>query len=105
MVQRADLVVAEATFPSTGLGIELQIAEANGIPIVVCFKRSPEHRIPPAEYETPDHARHTLQIGEGYVSLMALGLPTIFKVVAYEDDYAGIKRIVDMVQLFRVSAA
>jgi len=29
--------VAEASFPSTGLGIELQIASERSIPIVLCF--------------------------------------------------------------------
>ena len=32
MVKEADLVIAEASFPSTGLGIELQVAEAKDIP-------------------------------------------------------------------------
>jgi hypothetical protein len=37
------------------------------------------------QYKTADEEIHTLQLGEGYVSLMALGLPSIFKVVPYSD--------------------
>lgn len=40
----------------------------------------------PIEYENPDHTKHTLQIGDGYVSLMALGLPSIYKVIKYSTD-------------------
>jgi hypothetical protein len=38
MVEEADLLIAEASFPSTGLGIEMQLAEAKGTPIVLCFR-------------------------------------------------------------------
>ncbi len=38
MVGEADLVIAEASFPAIGLGIELQIAEANDTPILLCFR-------------------------------------------------------------------
>jgi hypothetical protein len=72
MVEAADVLVAEASYPSTGLGIELQIAESKGTPIITCFNRSEENRLTPVEYENPDHSHHELQIGEGFVSLMAL---------------------------------
>jgi nucleoside 2-deoxyribosyltransferase len=99
LVQRADIVVAEATFPSTGLGIELQIAEACGIPVVLSFRKSTDTRVPRIEYANPDHSHHMLQIGEGYVSLMALGLPTIFKVVGYESEEEGVRKIVEAADL------
>ena len=38
MVERADLVIAELSFPSTGVGVEMQIAETKGTPIIVCFR-------------------------------------------------------------------
>src|SRR6185312_8269192 len=37
LVQQADLIIAEASFPSTGMGIELQIAESLGIPVIIAF--------------------------------------------------------------------
>jgi hypothetical protein len=100
MVQQADVLVADATYPSIGLGIELQIAEARNIPIILCFRKTAAHRLAPVGYENPDHSRHTLQIGDGYVSLMALGLPSIFRTVGYEDDDDGIRRIIEAVSLF-----
>ena len=36
MVEEADAVVAEASFPGIGLGIELQLAEAKNIPTIIC---------------------------------------------------------------------
>jgi hypothetical protein len=105
LVQRADIVVAEASFPSTGLGIELQIAETAGIPVILSFKRSAVAQAQPIEYANPDRSSHMLQIGEGYVSLMALGLPTIFKVVSYESDDEGLRKIVEAASLMRNESA
>lgn len=93
MVEWADLVVAEASFPSTGLGIELQIACASNTPIIVAFRRDEKHKAPPVEYRTPDHDLHSLQLGEGYVSLMALGLPTIVNVLPYENDADALSKV------------
>ena len=101
LVQQADVIVADASFPSTGMGIELQLAEAKGTPIVLCFRRDDNLRIDPIDYENPDHSRHTLQIGEGYVSLMALGLPTIFRVIDYRTEEEGILKVVDAINLIQ----
>ena len=99
LVERADLVIAEVSYPAIGVGIELQIAETKDIPIILCFKRSAETRTAPVDYENPDHTRHTLQIGEGYVSLMALGLSAIFKVIAYDREEEAIANVVEAIRV------
>ncbi|HHQ4457647.1 hypothetical protein FT688_11730 [Aeromonas hydrophila] len=86
MVEDADVVVAEASFPSIGLGIELQIAEMNNIPVILCFEQSESKRSHQKFYENPDNQLHQLQIGDGYISLMALGLPNLFSLVPYSDE-------------------
>lgn len=83
MVLWSDLVIAEASFPSTGMGIELQIAECNSIPIVMCFNPDKAYKADPKKYHGFDKIDHELQIGDGYISLMALGLPTLKKVIKY----------------------
>lgn len=85
MVEWADVIIAEASYPSTGLGIELQLACSQEIPIILIFKLEEKHRAPPIDYKTPDQKDHSLQLGEGYVSLMALGLPSIFRIHPYGD--------------------
>jgi hypothetical protein len=40
-IQQADLVIAEASFPSTCIGIELQISENKGIPVLSGLPSSP----------------------------------------------------------------
>jgi hypothetical protein len=90
MVEWADVVVAECSHPSTGLGIELQIAEHNGTPIVICHRRSPEARAQDVDYLNPETGQHHLQIGDGYVTLMALGIPTLFRVVPYASPEQGV---------------
>jgi len=84
MVEECDLVVAEATYPSTGLGIELQIAAGKDLPIVICYDCM--HSVEPVKYQNPDHSKHQLQIGSGHVTLMALGLPSVKKEIGYRDE-------------------
>ncbi len=100
-VGQADLVIAEASFPAIGLGIELQIAEAKDIPILICFKDYGANRAAPVDYVNPDHTIYSLQIGEGFVSLMALGLSAVYRVIRYEDAENGVRKIVDAVRVLR----
>lgn len=93
MVQWADLVVADCTYPSTGVGIELQIAEQSGTPIIICFENSRTTEAAPVEYQNPDGKSYQLQIGEGHVTLMALGLPTVFRVIAYAGVQDGLTHV------------
>lgn len=85
MVGHADVVVAESTYPSTGQGIELQIAQGLSKPIILCFNSSSTYQAEHIEYKNPDGTKHELQIGEGHISLMALGLPSVFKVINYNN--------------------
>jgi hypothetical protein len=101
MVEHAELVIAEASFPSTGLGIEMQIAESEGTPIILCFRDFlGTNKVENVLYENPDHSRHSLQVGDGYVTLMALGVPTIFKVVRYLDRQDGLEKVMSALDLF-----
>ena len=101
MVEWADALIGEASYSSTGLGIELQIAAQKGTPIILCFHKGEEYRVPEAKYENPDKSQHNLQIGEGYVTLMALGLPTIFKVIGYCHEQEAIQAILIATSLIR----
>ncbi len=97
LVEKADVLVAEASYPSTGLGIEMQIAENEGKPIIICFKAANETRAVPVEYENPDRSHHALQIGEGYVTLMALGIPSVVRIVRYEYDDDAIAQVLEAI--------
>jgi len=101
MVEWADVIVAEASYPSTGLGVELQIACTHDIPIVLSFKLDEHHRAPPVQYQTPDHEVHNLQLGDGYVSLMALGLPSVFKVLPYRNVQHALSEIPAVIETLR----
>lgn len=99
MVESADLLIAEASFASTGLGIEMQLTEAKGNPIITCFRDFKTNRVESIEYENPDHTRHHLQVGEGYVTLMALGIPTTYKVIRYTSSEDGVAKIFEVLKL------
>ena len=49
-------MIAEASFPSTGLGIEMQIAETAGIPLIVLVGGLGMNRVGRAHYENPDRS-------------------------------------------------
>ncbi len=100
MVEEANLVIADASFPSTGLGVELQIAEAAGIPVIMLIGDLGINRVRSAHYENPDHSGHDLQVGEGIVSLMALGLPAIRKKILYGAFESAITETVEAVRLY-----
>jgi hypothetical protein len=95
MVESAELIIAEVSFPSLGVGIELQVAETEGVPALLAFLEDEGTRAAPVSYETPDHKRHILQIGEGYVTLMALGLPNVYKVLSYREYSEAIERLAE----------
>jgi hypothetical protein len=99
MHAQADLVIAEASFPSTGVGVEMQIAESKGTPIIVCFRDFGTNKVKSVVYENPDRSRHNLQVGDGFVTLMALGVPTIFKVIRYSDRQDGLAKITTALNL------
>ena len=99
MVQDSDVVVAECSFPSLGLGIELQLAVEHEIPCILLFRDFFDNRAAPVNYINPDLSEHQLQIGEGFISLMALGLPTVFKVLRYLTVEDGISQTRDSLDL------
>jgi len=82
MVEDSCLIIAEASFPSIGLGIELQIAQTLNIPIILLFNKS-LNQANPVDYFNPDGSHHSLQIGEGYISYIALGLPNVKSIISH----------------------
>ena len=99
MVKDADVLIAEPSFPSIGLGIEMQVAQTKDILVILCFRDFGTNRAAAVRYETPDHLKHDLQIGDGFVSLMALGMPSIFRLVKHEGGPSAFDRVIDAIKL------
>jgi len=85
MVLWADVIIAECSFPSIGLGIELEIASSANKKTIVLYNKDDLHKATPKSYDLGNQSLHELQIGAGHVSLMALGLPNIASVIPYSD--------------------
>jgi nucleoside 2-deoxyribosyltransferase len=93
MVVEADLVVADLTFPSVGVGIELGLATCDQIPVVLTYCRALAPRAGHKTYDVPGMDRaQTLQVGAGRVTIMALGLPRLLAVLDYDEpeDFAAV---------------
>jgi hypothetical protein len=84
LVEAADLIIGEVTFPSLGVGIELGIANELGKPAILFHLEDPSAGAERRYYKNPDDSSHELQIGKGGISLMALGLPCVSDVTGYE---------------------
>jgi hypothetical protein len=100
MVEESDIVVADASFPSTGMGIELQIADNSETPIVLLIGDYGNNRVPSRRYRNPDQSEHQLQVGEGIVTLMALGVPAIRRTIEYTNQSEAIRAAVKAVELY-----
>ena len=100
MVEESDIIIAESSFPSTGMGIELQLAENNDIPIIICYRDFEINKSNPVSYVNPDKSNHNLQIGDGFISHMVLGLPNVVNAIQYDSDLEGINSIIDALSLF-----
>lgn len=85
MVVNSDLIIAESSFPSTGLGTEIQIAEQNNIPVILFYKNFTDNVEAPKHYTNPDKKEHQLQIGNGIISLMLRGNPAVILTIEYKD--------------------
>jgi len=85
MVEDSDLVIAEVSFPSGGVGIELQIAQQKSIPIILLYKDFGFNIAAKKTYILDTRAEYSLQIGNGIVSLMIQGLPNIIREIKYTD--------------------
>jgi hypothetical protein len=105
MVEHADLVIAELSFPSTGVGIEMQIAANKDIPIIICYRNYGSNKVQAVQYENPDRCRHDLQIGDGFITLMALGVPSVSKVIQYSDRNEAVSAIIAAIDLLDQSRA
>jgi hypothetical protein len=101
MVQESDVVIGECSYPAVGLGIELQMAAEKEIPVILAFRDFHDNRAEPVRYTNPDNTEHDLQIGDGFISVMALGLPTVFKVHRYTEEDDAISQISQSVKLLQ----
>ena len=97
MVESSDLIIAEASFPSTGLGMEVEIANANSIPVILVHRRYEGNTADRKEYILEDGSKHSLQIGNKVVSLMLCGCPNIVKQLEYTDLQDGITKVLSEV--------
>lgn len=90
MVESSDLIIAEASFPSTGLGMEVEIANSKSIPVILIYRNYDGNSAEVKEYTLDDGENHSLQIGNRIVSLMLCGCPNIIKLIEYSGIQDGI---------------
>jgi len=96
MVEEADLVIAEVSFPSLGAGIELQIAEHKRIPVILIYKDYGFNVAEEKEYKNDDGKMHKLQIGNRIVSIIVQGNPAI----VHEIYYSSYEEVIDSLSQF-----
>ncbi|EGR4455605.1 hypothetical protein V9K20_003607 [Vibrio cholerae] len=100
MVESSDLMLAEVSFPSTGLGQELQIAQSKNIPIILFYKDYRTNIAHKKYYVTSSNEECELQIGNGIVSIMVQGNPSVIHEVQYTDASLLVSSLIDITKKF-----
>ena len=85
LAEQCDLFIAEASFPSTGLGQELQIAAYNNKPVILIYKNYGKNIAAKKDYKTKAGADHSIELGNKIVSVMVQGNPSVIKEICYEN--------------------
>jgi len=85
LVEQCDLFIAEASFPSTGLGQELQVAEYNNKPVILIYRNYGTNLAEKKDYQTKIGENHSIELGEKIVSVMVQGNPAVRKEIFYND--------------------
>ncbi len=103
-VEWSNLIIAEASVPSTGTGQELERAVSSGKPIILMVRRVVrDMEVKPLTYyaETKPHGTDkkgdVVEIktlpGLGGVSPMVQGNPNVVAVIVYDDENAALKKL------------
>jgi hypothetical protein len=93
LVEQSDLMIAEASFPSTGLGQELQMAAYNDVPVILCFRNWGDNIAAKKDYTTRAGEAHTIELGNKIVSSMVLGNPAVVHEILYKSIDACLEQL------------
>lgn len=93
LVEDSQLVIAEVSFPSTGLGQELQIAEFNKIPIILCYRDWGFNLAERKDYRTRAGEDHSIELGNTIVSVMVQGNHAVIKEIFYKNTVDLLKQL------------
>ena len=86
LVESSELVIAETSFPSIGLGQELQIAEYANIPVIFLYKDYQNNIANEKNYQSKSNANHSIELGKHKItSVMALGNPAKVHEIKYSN--------------------
>lgn len=100
IIEKSDVVVAETSFPSTGIGIELQIAASNNIPIILLHNSKHFENKSKIHYGGGDNKKDMeFIIGKGGMSAMLEGLPSVSEIISYNSYSKAISHISKIVEV------
>ena len=98
LVEECDLFIAEASFPSTGLGQELQVAEYNNKPVMLIYRHWGDNDACKKDYETRNGEIHSIELGNKVVSVMVQGNPAVIKEIEYNSTSDCLEAIKNQLQ-------
>lgn len=84
-IEKSNLVIAEVSFPSIGVGIELESANQFNIPIILIYDKILAIKADVKEYEATGDLIKNTNITHPNISSMALGLKQAKELVGYKD--------------------
>jgi hypothetical protein len=97
LAEQCDLFIAEASFPSTGLGQELQIVAYNNKPAILIYKNYGNNLAEKKDYRTKSGEGHTIELGNKIVSVMVQGNPAIKREILYKNKDECIQQVKEFI--------
>ena len=76
---------------------DFSAAEYSNIPIIMLVGELGINRVEKVKYQNPDNKFNHLQIGEGIVSLMALGIPSVKRIVPYKHFSKAVNDVIKLI--------
>ena len=85
LITQSDVVIAEVSFPSLGVGIELQLANQLGIPTYLIYNPCIASTATSKSFKNDKQIHSTTNITHDYISSMALGMDCVKNVLSYTE--------------------
>lgn len=104
MVENAKFIIAEVSFPSTGVGMEIEIANQKGIPILLVYREFKSCKAEVKNYRLASGEIHVLEIGNRIASVMVQGCPSIIHEIEYKDSDDGIKKTINYLSSLKIES-
>jgi hypothetical protein len=93
LIKKSDVMIAEVSYPSLGVGIELQLANQLDIPIYLIFNSNMALKSSSKTYNKTESLVSSTNVTHPFISSMALGLNNVEHIIEYTESKQCLNKI------------